>query len=195
MNQSICSSAYKLVKESLNTQILGLNTNTINELIDEISKDYESFYLSIGGDNKNEKDYRQDQKVLIDKVNRNKRAVLIYLNERIKKLIDASWTYSTNLPNYVLDNLDENDNLFYSEYTKNLHSYSSKLSYIDMDLTKHLHPPSDSIMVSIRAEENIKNFKLNSEQGIIEIHKGNTYYFPKADVESYVKRGVFSYNE
>lgn len=195
MIQNICPNAYRLVKESQNKQISSVNTTTINETIDEINKDYTKFF-SLLENRKEERSWTPEQMVLYKKVERNKRAVLIYFNERLSKLEKVAWSYLKNPPSHTIQNFDEKDLLFHSEYVQNLENYSKGLLIdVDMDLTKLQSPPSDSVFVSVRAQESIKGFKISFDEETIDVEKGNSYLFKKSDIESYLRRGLFSLNE
>lgn len=188
----ICSTASRLVKESSNSQIISISSNLIDEVCEDIKRDYKLFVSQLEKNDEinrvNNKDHESsvngenlscfsyNQILLFDKINRNKRGVLIYLNERIKKLKNLSWQYFNNLPDDVSNiSFTESDTIFYNQYTKNLQDYFNSLAIDNynefkvynnmntyMDLSKSLAPPmTDNIIVSVKAEENIKDFKLD----------------------------------
>jgi hypothetical protein len=196
---SVCPNSLKLVKESNNKQILHISTETINEVVEEITKDYEMLIklMETQKSSVDGKSLTPEQNILYEKINRNKRGVLIYLNERLNKLENITWDCGKAIPSHVLEKFDEVDQHFQSEYYKNLNTYCKTIfGQVDMDLTKNINPPNDSIYISVRAEETIKKIKLNEyDEEEISIEKGSTYMLKKSDVEPLVRRGIFSYNE
>lgn len=192
----ICKNALKLVHEASNSQIQNINLNLIDEIITEIKGDNQTIL-----DTYEKEELEQESRSIIhdfylEKISRNKRAILIYLNERLKKIKYNCLLYQGINPENITEKLSDYDNLFYNEYLKNYQNYYKHISLdLDMDLSKHLNPPSDSITVSVRANETIKNFKISKNSNLINIEKGNSYSFSRSDVEPYLQTGLFSMNE
>lgn len=201
-HQLSCHNSNKLIRESSNRQFLKYNNNLIDEISDEITKDYEKFCEIVNKTKENTEKHTEKQSesivkyVLYDKAERNKRAIMIYLNERLKKLKSYAWIFQNTPPSHVKSNFEDNDFLFYSQYIKNMEKYFKSLSpIISIDLSKQTKPPKNSVYVSVLANENIKNFKINNESESITIEKGSSYLFPRVDIDLYILRGSFSYNE
>ena len=195
---NICTNATKLVKEAKNKQILAFPNETINEVVEEIKKDYNLLMKLIEEQNPNNDNgvITSEQTLLYEKINRNKRGVLLYLNDRMNKLENITWEYTNDIPLNIEEKLIEADKHYQAEYFNNMKNYYKNLVLdVDMDLTKQFDPPLDSIYASVKSEVNIDSFVLVHGEKNITLEKGCSYVFKKSDVEPYVRKGIFSYNE
>lgn len=61
-----------------------------------------------------------------------------------------------------------------------------------MDLTKDYNPPKD-LYIEVRALDNIPNIK--THEGVINVEKNHTYAFRRADIEHFLRLGMFVINE
>lgn len=195
---NICTNSTKLVREAKNKQVLSFPNETINEVVDEIKKDYELLMKLIEFQNPNNDNnvITSEQTLLYEKINRNKRGVLLYLNDRMNKLENITWEYTNDIPLNIEEKLIESDKHYQSEYFNNMKTYYKNLVLdVDMDLTKQFTPPSDSIYASVKSEVNINSFVLVPGDKKMVLEKGCSYVFKKSDVEPYVRKGIFTYNE
>ena len=160
---NITPNSYKLVKESQNKVFQPISTELINQTADEINKNFQSFSKLLEIQDKFADKLSPEQALILSKISRNKRGVFIYLNDRINKLENMTWEFHDNLPETIIEKMGEVDKQYQKQYYINFKKYfKSVLLEVDMDLTKHLKPPVDSCYVSVRAEDDVENFKLNS---------------------------------
>lgn len=199
---SLTPNAVKLVKEAANKQLLPTNTEIINEAILEINKDYNNLMKLINekaeeSENTESTGLTPEQNLMYEKISRNKRGVMLYLNERMTKIENLVWEYGESIPDHIYEKFDEADKHYCQEYLKNFEKYYKTIVYdINMDLSNQLVPPTNNIFISCKAEKTIEKFKpsyVDKEDMLLE--KGSSYVFKKTDIEGYVRKGVLSYND
>lgn len=117
---------------------------------------------------------------------------IFYRNNRIDKIENLVWKSTNFIPEQVGRNLDEKDKKYYESYNSLIKTYSKLLSFSDMDLTKDYNPPKD-LYIEVRALDNIPNIK--TQEGVINVEKNHTYSFRRADIEHYLRLGMFVINE
>ena len=74
---------------------------------------------------------------------RNKKALMIYLNERVKRIQSLRWTLGVGLPDSISENLSHSERDYFTEYSKILNKYMGKKEGINMNLILDRDPPKE----------------------------------------------------
>eukprot|EP01098_Paradermamoeba_levis_P012887 TRINITY_DN5741_c0_g1_i1.p1 TRINITY_DN5741_c0_g1~~TRINITY_DN5741_c0_g1_i1.p1 ORF type:complete len:209 (-),score=47.72 TRINITY_DN5741_c0_g1_i1:105-686(-) len=120
---------------------------------------------------------------------RNKRVVLAYLNERLKKVKQLRWELGSFLiPAEVKQNLSSLEFQFLVDYDKMLNSYSADIGF---DLSGDLdHPPKD-LFIEVRALTDVG--EIMTENGVLNLQKNSTYFLRRNDVEHHIRLGLLEH--
>jgi len=123
-------------------------------------------------------------------VNRNKRAILAYLNYRAQKIKELRWELASSvLPPDLSDNLSDKEKLFFTEYDKTLTGYFK--NFPELDLTTDLqHPPKD-VYIEVRVLKDAS--EILTETGPVNLEKHTTHFLPRTAVEPLIKQGVLKH--
>eukprot|EP01100_Stratorugosa_tubuloviscum_P010735 TRINITY_DN463_c1_g1_i1.p1 TRINITY_DN463_c1_g1~~TRINITY_DN463_c1_g1_i1.p1 ORF type:complete len:195 (-),score=64.58 TRINITY_DN463_c1_g1_i1:21-605(-) len=121
---------------------------------------------------------------------RNKRALLIYMNERINRLQRIRWeTRSGVIPEQIRSNVSLVEENFFKCYDQNLSEYMSR---IGLDLTADLEQPPKNLFVEVRVIKEYGEFV--TESGNVVLLRLNTRHFlPRVEVEPLIKQGYLQH--
>mmetsp|Transcript_31882 Transcript_31882/g.95980 ORF Transcript_31882/g.95980 Transcript_31882/m.95980 type:complete len:192 (-) Transcript_31882:85-660(-) len=114
---------------------------------------------------------------------RNKRCVLAYLMERVKRLQMLRWDVGAVLPHELKESLSLQETDFFLQYSRGLNAYTSN---VGIDLTTDLIPPKD-LYIEVRCLENIG--EIMTEEGTMLLEKGSQHFLRRSDVEPLIRAG------
>ncbi|PNH12272.1 putative DNA replication complex GINS protein PSF1 [Tetrabaena socialis] len=119
-------------------------------------------------------------------VKRNKRLLLIYMNERMQRLRHMRWTQRA-LPDAQKARCCQSEIQFYNDYSRVLSTYMSRLEGVGMDLTLDTKPPKDTFV-------NVRCLKAAGEvilsYGRATILPGTTISLPAEEAEPLIRDGT-----
>ncbi|GFR41380.1 hypothetical protein Agub_g2063 [Astrephomene gubernaculifera] len=119
-------------------------------------------------------------------IKRNKRLLLIYMNERMQRLRDMRWTQRT-LPEAQKARCCQSEIQFYNDYSRVLSTYMSRSEGVGMDLTLDTKPPKDTF-VNVRGLKDAGEVILS--YGRATILYGTTVSLPAEEAEPLIRDGT-----
>ncbi|XP_031845580.1 DNA replication complex GINS protein PSF1 isoform X2 [Nomia melanderi] len=123
-------------------------------------------------------------------LNRNKRCVLAYLYNRMRKLRELRWELGSILPPEISSNLLNGEAQWYQSYNKSLATYMRSLGEDQgFNLTTNMLPPKTPY-VEVKC---VVDFgKLELDDGQVILLKKNTYHLlPRAVCEPLIRQVLF----
>jgi GINS complex subunit 1 len=120
---------------------------------------------------------------------RNKQIVLVYLNERLKKIRKLRWemgSVSGPLKSCLSDEEDE----FLRTYSGLLNTYQSSLG---VDLTTDIAPPRD-LFIEVLVLQDCGEIVTDTGASVI-LSKNTTHLMRRADAEPLIKRGFLQHQQ
>lgn len=125
-------------------------------------------------------------------LHRNKRCILVYLNERLIRIKALRWEFGPVLPNDIKNNLCDPEITFYKNYSKLMSNYMRAIgNRHSLDITTDFRPPK-SLYIEVRCLEDFGDFELDDNQ-VIHLKKHSLHYLPRSQVESLIKRGILQH--
>ncbi|KAG2499141.1 hypothetical protein HYH03_002724 [Edaphochlamys debaryana] len=119
-------------------------------------------------------------------IKRNKRLLLIYMNERMQRLRDMRWTQRA-LPETQKARCCQSEIQFYNDYSRVLSTYMSRAEGVGMDLTLDTKPPKD-MAVTVRGLKDAGEVVLS--YGRATILTGTTISIPAEEAEPLIRDGT-----
>ena len=123
---------------------------------------------------------------------RNKRCLLAYLNDRATKISDMRWQFGPVLPPEVRSHMCEPEMTFFNQYSKDLASYMRAVGDgTGINLTIDQAPPK-SLYIEVRCMQDYG--ELETDDGSIIVLKKNTQHFlPRTQCEPLIRQGVLQH--
>ena len=123
---------------------------------------------------------------------RNKRCLLAYLNNRAEKITDMRWQFGPVLPSEIRSQMCEPEIAFFSQYNKDLATYMRSVGEgTGMDLTIDQAPPK-SLYIEVRCVQD--HGELETDDGTVIMLKKNTQHFlPRSQVEPLIRQGILQH--
>ncbi|EGC29815.1 hypothetical protein DICPUDRAFT_84206 [Dictyostelium purpureum] len=181
-------SAIELVKEIRQTDsIPHYNDTNIKLAINEINVLYEELLqvLMANGNEKSQPYYLSNSMTYFSVIYRDKRCVLAYLNERLKRIKEYRWSSGNGLlPDQLKEKLSQDEIQFFSDYDKNLTDYNIK---VGLDLTVDPQPPKD-LYVEVRVIKELGQVVLNSG-ATVTLNLNTTHFLKRSDVSNLISQG------
>ncbi|CAK9821052.1 DNA replication complex GINS protein PSF1 [Anthophora plagiata] len=187
--------AFKLVTElDLQTDIPPFNEALVKEVLNEMQSLYEA---NLTDSNAIRND---DNMALLPSVQlrhialtRNKRCILAYIYNRMRKLRELRWELGSIMPPEINSNLLNAEIQWFQSYNKSLATYMRSLGEDQgFNLTANILPPKTPY-VEVKC---VTDFgKLELEDGQIILLKKNTYHLlPRAVCEPLIRQGILEHN-
>lgn len=119
----------------------------------------------------------------------NKRCIIAYHHERLKRLKQLRWEYGNNLPRKIVENLSRNEMEWFTRYNDNLFSYMSSLNDgRGLDLTLYLKPPK-KLYIQVKCVKDYGQLDLEDGQPVM-LKKDSIHYLPLSQCEKLIHQGV-----
>ncbi|EAL62807.1 GINS complex subunit 1 [Dictyostelium discoideum AX4] len=180
--------AIELIKELRGTDsIPHYNDTSIKATIDEMIALYEDLIKTITEHKEQKKEpfYLQHAITFHNSINRDKRCILAYLNERLNRIKEYRWSSGQSLlPDQLKERLSQNEIQFFSEYDKILTEYNSK---VGLDLTIDPQPPKE-LYIEVRVIKELGEVVLNSGC-TVNLNLNTTHFLKRSDITNLVKNG------
>ncbi|GIL72573.1 hypothetical protein Vretimale_4307 [Volvox reticuliferus] len=119
-------------------------------------------------------------------IKRNKRMLLIYMNERMQRLRDMRWILRA-LPEAQKARCCQSEIQFYNDYSRVLSAYMSRAEGVGMDLTLDTRPPKDTF-VNVRGLKDAGEVILS--YGRATILNGTIISLPSEEAEPLIRDGT-----
>ncbi|XP_059093819.1 DNA replication complex GINS protein PSF1-like [Tigriopus californicus] len=123
---------------------------------------------------------------------RNKRCLLAYINDRAEKIRELRWQFGAVLPPEVKSNLCEPEQQFFQKYNRELANYMRSIGDgVGLDLMADLQPPK-TLFIEVRCVQDYG--ELETEEGEIILLKKNTQHFlPRSLCEPLIRQGILTH--
>ncbi|GLI68790.1 hypothetical protein VaNZ11_013284 [Volvox africanus] len=119
-------------------------------------------------------------------IKRNKRMLLIYMNERMQRLREMRWTLRA-LPEAQKARCCQSEIQFYNDYSRVLSVYMSRAEGLGMDLTLDTRPPKDTF-VNVRGLKDAGEVIIS--YGRATILNGTIISLPSEEAEPLIRDGT-----
>ncbi|XP_023289362.1 DNA replication complex GINS protein PSF1 isoform X2 [Orussus abietinus] len=122
---------------------------------------------------------------------RNKRCLLAYLYNRMRRLRQMRWEFGSFLPPEVSSNLILPENQWFKNYSKSLAVYMKSIGENGLNLTMDTLPPK-SLHIEVRCLVDYGKYEF--EDGQVVVLKKNTHHLlPRAYCEPLIRLGVLEH--
>lgn len=119
----------------------------------------------------------------------NKRCIIAYHYERLKRLKRLRWEYGNNLPREIVKNLSKDEMEWFTKYNDNLFNYMSSLNEgKGLDLTLYVTPPK-KLYIQVKCIRDYGQFDLEDGQPVM-LKKDSIHYLPLSQCEKLIHQGV-----
>ena len=118
---------------------------------------------------------------------RNKKALMIYLNERAKRIQSLRWTLGVGLPDSISENLSHSERDYFTRYSKILNKYMGKKDGINMNLTLDRDPPKEH-KVQVRCLKD--NGETYFKDGVVDLRKDTVHLLWREEAQELIREGV-----
>jgi GINS complex subunit 1 len=115
---------------------------------------------------------------------RNKRALLVYLNERMNRVKKLRWEVGTGLPANVSSNLSHSERTFFTKYSEVLNEYMRE---VDLNLTLDLTPPIHH-KIQVRCLEDYG--ELFTKDGSVDLKRNTVHLMWREEAEPLIREGI-----
>jgi len=120
---------------------------------------------------------------------RDKRCILAYLNNRLMRLKELRWEVGSVLPNSVRINLSETEVQWIQSYNQLLAGYMRSIGGVN--LLQYMRPPK-ALYIEVRCLKDYGEFE--TRDGTIVLLKKNTQHsLPRSDCEALIRQGVLQH--
>jgi len=118
---------------------------------------------------------------------RNKKALMIYLNERMKRIQSLRWTLGVGLPDSISENLSHSERDYFTGYSKILNKYMGKKEGINMNLILDRDPPKEhKVQVRCTKDHGVIYFK----DGVVDLKKDSVHLLRREEAQPLISEGV-----
>lgn len=118
---------------------------------------------------------------------RNKKALMIYLNERVKRIQSLRWTLGVGLPDSISENLSHSERDYFTGYSKILNKYMGKKEGINMNLILDRDPPKEhKVQVRCTKDHGVIYFK----DGVVDLKKDSVHLLRREEAQPLISEGV-----
>ena len=118
---------------------------------------------------------------------RNKRALLVYLNERMSRERALRWEVGTALPEVVGENMSPSERSFFTQYSALVNKYQGRRGGVGLNLTLDPTPPRDH-KVQVRVLEDYG--EIVTRDGTVDLSKNTVHLLWRDEAQPLITEGV-----
>ena len=118
---------------------------------------------------------------------RNKRALLVYMNERMRRVRDLRWEVGAGLPDLVAESLSHAERTFFTAYSALLNKYQGRRHGVGLNVTLDKSPPEDH-KVEVRALEDYG--EIVTRDGSVELTRNSVHLMWRDECQPLIQEGV-----
>eukprot|EP00730_Choanoeca_flexa_P017481 TRINITY_DN8430_c0_g1_i1.p1 TRINITY_DN8430_c0_g1~~TRINITY_DN8430_c0_g1_i1.p1 ORF type:complete len:197 (+),score=40.71 TRINITY_DN8430_c0_g1_i1:79-669(+) len=165
------------------------NEDLIRQVLEEVNAAetrFASVLEQFKDDAKNLEDARVSGSLvaLHSSIERNKRCVLAYLQERLERLKRYRWELGAALPEHAKQHASAHETTFFTNYSRLLGDH---MSHYDLDLSLTLLPPKEPY-ITVRVMEDVGEI-VTEEGDTLSLVKGTQHLLKQSDVELLIRQG------
>jgi GINS complex subunit 1 len=125
-------------------------------------------------------------------IERNKRCLLAYVNQRAERIREMRWQFGAVLPSDVKASLNETEIAYFSRYSRDLAAYMRSLGDgAGLDITSDVNPPK-SLYVEVRCLQDYGELETDDGELIV-LTKNTQHHLPRAICEPLIRQGVLQH--
>ena len=118
---------------------------------------------------------------------RNKRALLVYLNDRMSRVRALRWEVGTALPEVVGENMSPSERSFFTQYSALVNKYQGRRGGVGLNLTLDPTPPRDH-KVQVRVLEDYG--EIVTRDGTVDLSKNTVHLLWRDEAQPLITEGV-----
>ncbi|XP_068085385.1 DNA replication complex GINS protein PSF1 isoform X2 [Anabrus simplex] len=123
---------------------------------------------------------------------RNKRCLLAYLYNRIKKIRQMRWEFGSILPPEIKYNLCEPEVQWFTNYSKSLAGYMKSIGdNYGLNLTQDITPPK-CLYIEVRCLVDYGRFELDDGEVIV-LKKNSQHLLLRSQCEALIRQGILQH--
>lgn len=123
---------------------------------------------------------------------RNKRCLIAYLYNRLRRIRQLRWEFGSVLPAEVRANLGNGEFIWFTKYCKRLASYMETIGEdTGLNLTQDMKPPK-SLYIEVRCLTDFGKFELDTGEVVL-LRKNGVHLLPRSQCESLIRQGVLEH--
>ena len=118
---------------------------------------------------------------------RNKRALLVYLNERMRRVRALRWEVGTALPDVVGENLSHSERAFFTQYSALVNKYQGRRGGVGINLTLDPTPPRDHKVQVLVLED---YGEIVTRDGVVDLSKNTVHLLWRDEAQPLITEGI-----
>jgi len=170
------------------------NDETVRAVVEESQEHHRSILKLIGDIQRSGASLEEAQaddaaSILVhhQAVLRNKRALLVYLNERMSRVRALRWEVGTALPEVVGENMSPSERSFFTQYSALVNKYQGRRGGVGLNLTLDPTPPRDH-KVQVRVLEDYG--EIVTRDGTVDLSKNTVHLLWRDEAQPLITEGV-----
>lgn len=125
-------------------------------------------------------------------IKRNKRLLLAYYYNRMKKIRAMRWQFGSTLPADIKENLSVSEQAWFNNYSKSLAKYMRSVGEEDgLDLMQDMKPPK-TLYMEVRCLQDYGRIELDDGTSIL-LRKNTQHLLPRSLCETLIRQGVLEH--
>jgi GINS complex subunit 1 len=120
-------------------------------------------------------------------IQRNKRCVLAYLMNRLRRIQAYRWEAGNVAAAHLADNMSAPESHFLNQYNKILGTYCDQ---VELDLTAEAQPPKD-LYIEVRVIKDCG--AVVTDSGNVTLKPGTAHFLKRTDVEHLIRQGALEH--
>lgn len=184
--------AFQLIKELNRTPDIlpPFNDDVIRQVLEEMKVLFEQNRVQLFASD-GSVDYAGIQ-VRHSALERNRRCLLAYLYNRVKKIRQLRWEFGSIIPPEIKYNMCEPEVQWFNNYNKILATYMRGIGSMEgHNLTLDRLPPKE-LFIEVRCTEDYGEHELDNGE-VVTLKKGYMYLLPRAPCEQLIRQGILEH--
>ncbi|CAH1792103.1 unnamed protein product [Owenia fusiformis] len=190
-----CEKALDLIRElqrSRGASLPPFNEDTLRHVLEEMKALYEQNQQDVNDAVQGEAGLFSGVQIRHAALERNKRCILAYLQNRLKTTRDMRWEFGSVLPADVKYNLSEAEIQWFNKYNKSLANYMRSLGEDGgLDLTQDMKPPK-TLYIEVRCKVDHGEFE-TQEGSIVLLKKNSQHFLLRSECEHLIRQGILEH--
>ncbi|KAF9328577.1 hypothetical protein BKA57DRAFT_475150 [Linnemannia elongata] len=124
---------------------------------------------------------------------RNKRILMAYHAQRIEKIKDLAWAYTSRLPDSLSRLLSPDEQVFFQEYERGCRNeYTSLEEFGELDLGLGMIQPPKEVFITVRVVRDCGDIVTDSG-AVLSLRKDSEHFVKRGDVERLITQGYLKH--
>lgn len=124
---------------------------------------------------------------------RNKRILMAYHAQRIEKIKDLAWAYTSRLPDSLSRLLSPDELVFFQEYERGCRNeYTSLEEFAELDLGLGMIQPPKEVFITVRVVRDCGDIVTDSG-AVLSLRKDSEHFVKRGDVERLITQGYLKH--